>query len=84
MENGLRTLNIAGMNPDTMKGEETQQEIINNLARNRINIATIQETNITMDLSCMKDNHRITAAAAEKHKETGIVKGGTSIITHGS
>ena len=44
MENGLRTLNIASLNPDSMKEKETRQEIINHLARNKIHIAVIQET----------------------------------------
>ena len=84
MENGLRTLNIASLNPDSMKGKETQQEIINSLARNKIHLATIQETHITTDPSYMMDNYRIITSSAEKHKETGTVTGGTSIMIHES
>ena len=35
MGNGLRTLNIASLSPDSTKGKETQQEIINHLARKK-------------------------------------------------
>ena len=84
MENGLRTLNIASLNPDLMKGKETQQEIINNLTRNKIQIAMIQETHIVTDLSYMMDNYRVITTAAEKHKETGTVTGGTAILIHES
>ena len=84
MGNGLRTLNIASTNPDALKGKETQQEIINNLARNKIHTATIQETQITMDLIYAMDNYRIITAAAEKHKEAGIVTGGAAKIIHES
>ena len=51
MENGLRTLNIASLNPDSMKEKATHQEIIKGLARNKIHLSTIQETHITKDLS---------------------------------
>ena len=33
MENGLRTLNIASLNPDSFKEETTRQEIINGLTK---------------------------------------------------
>ena len=69
MENGLRTLNIASLNPDSMKEPTTQQEITNELAKNKIHIATIQETRITKSTDYRKDNYRIITSAAGKTKK---------------
>ena len=66
MENGLRTLNIASLNPDSMKEATTQQEIINELTKNKIHIAMIQETHIAKDLNYIMGNYRIITSAAEK------------------
>ena len=71
MENGLRTLNIAGLDPDSMRETATQQEIVNGLTKNKIHIAEIQETHITRDKIYMMGNYRITAAA-DKIEATGI------------
>ena len=76
MEDGLRTLNIASLNPDTMKEIEMQQGIINELTKNKIHIAMIQETHITKDLNYMMGNYRIITSAAERNNETGVVTGG--------
>ena len=84
MGNGPRTLNIASLNPDSMKGEETQQEITNKLTRNKIHIAMIQETNISEDRIRIKGIYRIITAASERHKGTGIATGGTAIMIHES
>ena len=35
MENRLRTLNIASLNPDSMRGKEMQREIIKNLTKTK-------------------------------------------------
>ena len=35
MENGLRTINIASLNPDSMREKETQREIIKNLTKTK-------------------------------------------------
>ena len=51
MEDGLRTLNIARTNPDSMKETTIQQEIISELTKHKIHIAMIQETNIAKDLN---------------------------------
>ena len=80
MENGLRTLNIASLNPDSMKEREMQHEIVKSLKKNEIHLAAIQETHITRDFSYMLGNYRIVTSAAEKSKETGTVPGGTAII----
>ena len=56
MENGLRTLNIASLNPDSMRETATQQEIVNGLTKNKIHIAEIQETHITQDKSYVAGN----------------------------
>ena len=84
MENGIRTLNIAILNPDSMTERATKQVIIKGLTKNKIHIATIQETHITKDLSYTLGNYRIITSAAEKHKETGTVTGGTAIMIHES
>ena len=78
MEEGLRTLNIASLNPDTMKETEMQQGIINELTKNKIHIAMIQETRISKDMNYMVGNYRIITSASEKNKETGVITGGNS------
>ena len=75
MENGLRTLNIASLNPDPMRGKEMQREIVKGITKNKIQIAAIQETHITQDMNYMVGNYRIITAAG-KSAETGIVDGG--------
>ena len=69
MENGLRTLNIASLNPDSMKEPTIQQEIIKELTKNRIHIAMVQETHIIKYLNYKMDRYRIITSAAEKHKK---------------
>ena len=49
MENGLRALNIASLNPDSMRGREMQQEIVKILTKNKIHLAAIQVKHITAD-----------------------------------
>lgn len=84
MENGLSALNIARLKPDSMKESESKQEIVNILTKNKIHLATAQETHITTYLSYVMGNYRIMTSAAEKHKATGITTGGTAIIIHES
>ena len=81
MENGLRTLNIASLNPDSMRETATQQEIVKGLAKKKIHIAEIQDTHITQDKSYMVDNYRIITAA-NKSEAAGIVTGGAAIMIH--
>ena len=69
MEDGLRTLNIASLNPDSTKEATTQQEIVNELTKNKIHIATIQETHIAKDLNYIMGNYRIITSAAEKTRK---------------
>ena len=83
MENGTRTLNIASLNPDSMREKGTQQEIVKGITENKIHISAIQETHITRACNYMMGNYRGITAAAENN-ETGIVDGGTSIMIHGS
>ena len=84
MENGLRTLNIARLNPDSMRESTTQKEIVKGQIKNRIHIAAIQETHITQDRRYIMEKYRIITAAADKRETTGIVRGGTSIMIHES
>ena len=73
--NGQRTLNIASLNPDSMREVAPQQEIIKGLARNRIHIAAIQSTHITQDRSYLMGNYRIIEAVADKNEAAGTVSG---------
>ena len=82
MEKGLRTLNIAILNPDSMRGKEMQQEILKDLTKNKIHPAAIQETHITRDCNYMMGNYRVITSAADKSKETGIATGRTEIMIH--
>ena len=84
MENGLRTMNVASLNPDSMKEERMQRDIIKDLARNKIHIAEIQETHITQYSGYLLDNYMINTASATKSAETGLVQGGTEIMINAS
>ena len=75
LENGIKSLNIAILNPDSMREATTQQEIVEDLTRNRIRIATIQETHITKDISYLLGNYRVITASADKNATTGVVSG---------
>ena len=44
MDSGVRTMNISSLNPDSMKEEQTQREIIKKATREKIRIAAVQET----------------------------------------
>ena len=66
MQNGLRTLNFASSNPDSMRDKETQPEITKCLTGNKIRLSAIQETHIARDCNYMVGNYRVIAAAAEK------------------
>ena len=84
MENGLRTINIASMDPDSEREATTQQEIVEGLAGNRIHIAEIRETHITQDRSYLLGNYRIVIASADENETIGVVSGGTAIMIRGS
>ena len=49
MENGVRTLNIAIVNPDSMKGAQMQRGVIKNIAGGKIHISEVRETHITKE-----------------------------------
>ena len=83
MGNWHRTMDIASLNPDSMKEEQMQSDIIKNLARSKIHISAIQETHIIHDRDHLIDNYRIVEESATKREETGVVQGGTSIMIHG-
>ena len=82
MENGLRTLNIARLNQDSMREMATQQEIVKGMCKNKIHIAEVKETHITQDKSYMMDNYRIITSSASKIEEKGIATWGTAIAIH--
>ena len=83
MPKGLRTMNIASLNPDSMKDEQVQRDIIKDPTRNKIHIAAAQATHITQDRDYILDNYRIITASSAKREETGVVQGGTEIMLHG-
>ena len=75
MENGLRAMNIASLNPDSTAEAQMQRDIIKDITRNKIHIAAIQETHITQDRDYLLDNYRIITAESAKIAETGVVQG---------
>ena len=75
MKNGLRTMNIAILNPDSMEEGRTQRDIIEDLAPSKIHIEAIQETNITQYRGYLLDNDRIVTESSGKSAETGAVQG---------
>ena len=77
MENGLRALNIASLDPDSMREREatTHREIAKGLTRNRIHIAEVQEKHITKARSYLMGNYRIIEAVADKNEAAGTVSG---------
>ena len=76
MENGLRTLNIAILGPDSMRETATHQEIVTGMYKNEIHIAEIQETHTTPDKRYMVGNYRIITAEAGRVKKQESPQGG--------
>ena len=83
MKNGLRTTNIASLNPDSMGEEQMQRDIAKDITRNQIHIAAIRETHIAHDRDYRLDNYRIITEASTMGAEAGAVQGGTSVMIHG-
>ena len=81
MENGIRALNVARLNPGSVKAEQARRDIIKNLARNKIHIAAIQETRITKDRDYIMGNYRVLTEAATEKDKTGVVQGDTNYDT---
>ena len=77
MEDGLRTLNTASLNPASTKEEKIQGGIIKSLARNKIHISAIQETHISQGRSYVLGNYRIITAAGKNETRGVVVRGGT-------
>ena len=84
MENELRTLNIACLNPDSMGEATMQQEIVKCLARNQTHIAATQETHILQDRRYLLGNYGIITSSADISEGKGGVSGGTAITIHES
>ena len=80
---GLRTLNIASLNPDSTKATTIQQEIIKELTIDKIHIPMIQEALIAKDLNYMMDSYRIITSEG-KRKETGVITGGPEVMINES
>ena len=62
MENGPRTMNIAILNPESMKEEQMQRYIVKDMTRFKIHISAIQETHITQYRDYLLGNYRIITA----------------------
>ena len=84
MENGLRAISGASLNPDPTKEEQNQRDNTKNINRSKTHISAIQETHIAQDRAYTLDNYRIRTAAATKIDTNGAVQGGVAIITHAS
>ena len=82
MDKGIRTLNIASLNPDSAKEEQAHRDIVTNLIRNRIHIAGIRETHVKQDRFCLLGNYRIINTSARKSETAGVVQGGAAILIH--
>ena len=84
MANGLRTMNIASLNPDSTKEGQMRRDISKNLTRNKLHVAAIQETHMTQDRDYLIGNYRVITASTTKREETGVAHGGTAIMIHAS
>ena len=84
MDNGLGAMNIASLNTDSTKEGEIHRDIIKNLARVKIHIEDIRETQITQGGSYLLDNYRVVAEAAAQKGKPGVIQGGPEITIHGS
>ena len=84
MVNGLRTMNIVILDPDSTREEKMQRDIIKNLTRNKIHMASIQGKHIIQDRDYIVDKYRIITASAAKRVETGVVQGGEAIMINES
>ena len=80
MGNGIRTLNIASPNPDSMKEEQTQQDIIKSITGNKIHIAAIPETQIANGRSYLLGDYRIIIASSREGETAGVAQGRTAIM----
>ena len=74
--NGLHTLNIAIINPGSMKEEKMRRSIIKNIARGKIHTATVQQTHITIDRNCLLGRYRIITESETRSETTGVAQGG--------
>ena len=83
-ENGLRAMNIARINPDSAKEEQTQRDIIKNLTRNRIHIESTQETHIRNGRDYLPDNYDPPQQPPPRSKEWNSTGRNSSRDTWGS
>jgi len=61
---GLNTLAIVSMNPDHLTTNEVQQDITQQLLKNKLHIEIIQETHIPKDQSFSRNEYRVITSAA--------------------
>ena len=70
MANGLRALDIASLNPDSVIEEQMQRGVIKYLNRSKIRVDAVQETHITHDRNYLLCNYRIITAEGTKIERT--------------
>merc|ERR1712112_779559 len=64
MRKGLNTLTVVSLNPDHFITDQAQQDITQQLAKNKVHIAVIQETLIPRNLNYEKNGYRVIKSAA--------------------
>merc|ERR1712112_186890 len=71
MKKGLNTLTVVSLNPDHFITDQVQQDITQQLTKNKVHIAIIQETHIPRNIDNGKNGYRIiTSAAVANPKKT--------------
>ena len=80
MQNAIRTMNTASLNPDSVKEEEqTHRDITKDLDRGKIHISAIEETHIAQGRRYLLENYRVATESATHPEKAGVVKGGTAV-----
>ena len=85
MTPGNRTLSIITINPDHMTTKEARDTITEQMLRNNIHIAGVQETHIQYNQDYATNGYRTITTAATKIStgaQTGLPIGGVAIIVH--
>jgi len=82
---GNCTLNIVSINPDALTTQESRQRLTEELLRNKIHLAAIQETHIAHGQNYLHNGYRIITSAAIKNtseNKPGMSEGGVAILIH--
>ena len=65
-KNGLKTLNIITINPDSLKNNDNLNEIVARMNKKLIHVACIQETHVRQNTDRWVENYKFFNAAATK------------------